>query len=182
MLFLSVDMIKKAEARTMENVSSMHLIKNAAQALYNELKKFNSVRIYCGKGNNGSDGYATALLLKESGIYTEIVQVLPPQGEECVKLCQKALENNIPIISEVTFPTYEFDAVLDAIFGIGISGIVEHPDIAKAIEMINSSASYVVSADVPSGMDADTGIECGICVQADKTVTFTAPKKGMLEN
>ena len=182
MLFLSVDMIKKAEARAMENVSSMHLIEHAAQALYNELKNFNSVRIYCGKGNNGSDGYATALLLKENGIYTEIVQVLPPEGEECRKLCRMATENGIPVMSQVTFPSFKFDAVLDAIFGIGISGIVEHPDIVKAIEIINSSSSYIVSADVPSGMDADTGRECGICVQADKTVTFTAPKKGMLEN
>lgn len=182
MQFLSVDTIKKAEARAMENVSSMHLIENAAQALYSELKNFSSVRIYCGKGNNGSDGYATALLLKKNGIHTEIVQVLPPAGEECIALCKKALVCGISVLSDVTYPTCRFDAVLDAIFGIGISGTVENPDIVKAIEIINSSSSYVVSADVPSGMDADTGIECGICVKADKTVTFTAPKKGMLEN
>ncbi len=181
-LFLSVDMIKKAEARTMENVSSIHLIENAAQALYNELKDFSSVRIYCGKGNNGSDGYATALLLKKHGIYTEIMQVLPPQGEECKKLCQLAIENNIPVVSQVTVPIFKFDAVLDAIFGIGISGSIDNPVIEKAIGFINTSSSYIVSADIPSGMNADTGEVCGVCVKADKTVTFTAPKKGMLEN
>ena len=166
----------------METTSSMQLIENAAQNLYNELKNFNSVRIYCGKGNNGSDGYATALLLNKNGIYTEIVQVLPPKGGECLDFCKKALDSNIPILKEIDIPPFETEAILDAIFGIGISGTVEHPDVVKAIEIINSSSAYVVSADIPSGMDANTGEECGICVKADKTVTFTAPKAGMLTN
>ena len=181
MLFLSVDTIKEAEARTMQNVSSLTLIENAAQALYKELKDFNSVRIYCGKGNNGSDGYATALLLKKNGIETEIVQVMPPENEDCISLCKKAIDAGIPVLTQVSFPLKNFDCALDAVFGIGIKGEITSSDIIRAIEIINSS-SYVVSADIPSGMDADTGKECGISVRADKTVTFTAPKKGMLEN
>lgn len=181
MLFLSADMIKKAEVRAMESVSSLQLIENAAEALYNELKDFNSVRIYCGKGNNGSDGYATALLLKKNGIYAEIVQVFPPQCEEAVLLCDKATEAGIPVLSSVGFPTRHFDCALDALFGIGIRGEITDPSAKKAIDIINSS-SYIVSADIPSGMDADTGEVCGTCVRADKTVTFTAPKKGMIEN
>ena len=181
MLFLSADMIKEAEARTMEDVSSMVLIENAAEALYKELKDFNSVRIYCGKGNNGSDGYATALLLKKNGIYAEIVQVFPPQSEESKILCKKAVEADIPVISEVNFPTSRFDCALDAVFGIGIRGEITDSVALKAIDIINSSA-YVISADIPSGMNSDTGEICGNCVRADKTVTFTAPKQGMLSN
>ena len=67
MLFLSVDMIREAERSAMENVSSIHLIENAAKVCFDELRNFNSVRVYCGKGNNGSDGYATAILLKKHG-------------------------------------------------------------------------------------------------------------------
>ena len=182
MLFLSSDMIKEAERRTMQNVSSMHLIENAAHALFCELKDFNSVRVYCGKGNNGSDGYATALLLHKNGIHVEIVQVLPPSSEECISLCEKAIKADIPVSSSVEFPIDDFDAVLDAIFGIGISGTIEDTNIKKAIDMINSSESYVVSADIPSGMDSERGTACGVCVRADKTVTFTAPKRGMLSN
>ncbi len=181
MLFLSVDTIKKAEVRAMESVSSMLLIRNAAEALYNELKYFNSVRIYCGKGNNGSDGYATALLLKKNEIYTEIVQVFPPESQEAVLLYHEAVEAGIPVLSQVSFPARSFDCALDAVFGIGIHGEITDPTAKKAIDVINSS-SYVVSADVPSGMDSDTGEICGTCVRADKTVTFTAPKKGMIEN
>ncbi len=181
MLFLSSDMIKKAERRTMENVPAMLLIENAAQALFNELKDFKSVRIYCGKGNNGSDGYATALLLKKNGIHTEIVSVLPPESEEAISIYKKAAEEDIPILSEVNFPTGYFDCALDAVFGIGIRGEITDPTILRAIDVINS-APFVVSADIPSGMDADTGSICGACVKADKTVTFTAPKVGMLSN
>ena len=182
MLFLTASMIKEAEKRTLENVSSMTLIENAAYALFNELKSFSSVRIYCGKGNNGSDGYATAILLKKSGIQTEIVQVAPPQTDECRFLYQKALQEDIRIIDEVDFPQENFECILDAVLGIGITGDVIDPPIRKAIGIINTSGSFVVSADIPSGMNTDTGKECGIAVRADKTVTFTAPKLGMLSN
>lgn len=182
MLFLSVDMIKEAEARAMENVSSMHLIENAAKVCFDEIKEFNSVRVYCGKGNNGSDGYATAILLKKHGKRVEIVQVAEPQSEECKILAKKAANEDIPVLSALAFPTEDFECSLDAIFGIGVKGNIEDDKIIRAIEMINSSESYTVSCDVPSGMDADTGRACGVCVKADKTVTFTAPKRGMLSN
>ena len=182
MLFLSVDRIKEAEARAMENVSSMHLIENAAKVCFDEIKEFNSVRVYCGKGNNGSDGYATAILLKKHGKRVEIVQVAEPQSEECKILAKKAANEDIPVLSALAFPTEDFECSLDAIFGIGVKGNIEDDKIIRAIEMINSSESYTVSCDVPSGMDADTGRACGVCVKADKTVTFTAPKRGMLSN
>ncbi len=182
MLFLSAETIRKAEMYAMENVSSMFLIRNAAEAIYNEIKGFSSVRIYCGKGNNGSDGYATALLLQERGIKTEIVQVEKPKTEECIYFCSKAAAKDIPILTMPLAPVEDFECVLDAIFGIGIRGEITNEDVKKAIGLINISQSFVVSADIPSGMNADSGEICTECVRADKTVTFTAPKKGMLEN
>ncbi len=182
MLFLSVETIREAELSAKENVSEMHLIENAAKFCFEEIKNFNSVRIYCGKGQNGSDGYATAILLKRHGKNVEIVQVMEPSTEECRALARKAFEEEIPIVNGVTFPTQQFDCVLDAIFGIGISGEITQPNIIRAIDMINASDSYIVSCDVPSGMNADTGSAMGACVKADKTVTFTAPKQGMLSN
>ena len=166
----------------MENVSAMHLIENAAKVCFDELKNFDSVRVYCGKGNNGSDGYATAILLKRYGKKVEIVQAAQPESEECKILARKAADEEIPVLSSVTFPTEEFECSLDAIFGIGIHGEITDPSVIRAIEIMNASDGYVVSCDVPSGMNADTGRPCGICVKADKTVTFTAPKRGMLSN
>lgn len=182
MLFLSQDMIKEAEKKAMENVSSLTLIENAAQSLCEELKEFKTVRIYCGKGNNGSDGYATALLLKRMGIRVEIVQVFPPHSEECVHFCQKAIEAEIPVITEITYPTEDFECVVDAVFGIGICGEITDERAIRAIEMINLFDGYKLCCDIPSGMNADTGEKCTVCVCADKTVTFTAPKRGMLAN
>ena len=182
MLFLSSDMIREAEQKAMQNVSSMSLMENAAKACFDEIKGFDSVRIYCGKGNNGSDGYATALLLKKHGKRVEIVQVSQPESEECKSLAEKAGEAGIPIQPFVTFPTEHFDCVLDAILGIGIRGEIVDSSIVSAIDMINSYEGCVVSCDIPSGMDADTGKACGLCVRADKTITFTAPKRGMLSN
>ncbi len=182
MLFLNTDMIREAEARAMENVSAIQLIENAAFACYNEIKGFNSFRVYCGKGNNGSDGYQVAILLKRDGKKVEIVQVEPPQNEDCRTLCKKAMEEDISIVQGALFPTEEFECSVDAIFGIGIKGEIENPAIIRAIEMINSSGTYVVSCDVPSGFDSDTGKKCAVAVKADKTVTFTAPKRGMLSN
>ena len=70
-----------------------------------------------------------------------------------------------------------FDLIIDAIFGTGIKGQVT--GIAKdIIQFINEASKYVVSIDIPSGIDADTGQICGICVKANETITFGLPKVG----
>lgn len=182
MLFLSTDMVREAEARAMKNVSARELIENAALACFNEVKEFNSFRVYCGKGNNGSDGYMAAILLKRSGKMVEIVQVEPPANEDCRALYHKAMREEIPIVRGALFPTQKFECSIDAIFGIGIKGEIDDQNIIRAIEMINASDTYVVSCDVPSGFNSDTGKKCTVSVKADKTITFTAPKRGMLSN
>jgi len=72
------------------------------------------------------------------------------------------------------------ELLVDAIFGIGISspvcGIFE-----KSIGAINRSQKTVVSVDIPSGLDADTGKVCGVAVKATRTVTLALPKRGLFE-
>ena len=72
------------------------------------------------------------------------------------------------------------ELVVDAIFGVGVhssvTGIFE-----KAVRMINEIRRPVVSIDVPSGLDADTGQVHGVAVRATKTVTLTLPKRGLFE-
>ena len=181
MLFLTAETIKAAETEAMKNVSSVQLIKNAATACCEKIKHFESVRIFCGKGNNGSDGYATAIMLKNLGKKVEIVQVFEPETNECIEFCEAALSMGIPITKTLSYSAEKFDCVMDAIFGIGFTGVVTGRA-EEAINIINSSNSYVVSADIPSGMIADSGSSSGECVRADLTITFTAPKKGMMFN
>ena len=70
---------------------------------------------------------------------------------------------------------------MDAIFGVGLKGRIEGV-FRDLIESINSSGAYIISVDIPSGLDADTGEALGACVKADKTVTFVARKRGMVKD
>lgn len=179
MLFLKSENIRALEKKACETVTEAHLVENAAAALVGTLKDFSSVRVYCGKGNNGSDGYAAAIALKKMGKTVEVVSVFPPESAECRLFYKKAAEQGVLMTEDISFPTEQFECILDAIFGIGFSGET-HGNAKKAIDIINASDSYVVSADIPSGMEADTGKCAASCVRADETVTFTAPKHGMI--
>lgn len=64
-------------------------------------------------------------------------------------------------------------------FGIGLSR-APLGDEERAIKEINESGAYIISADVPSGLDAYSGHAPGVCVRADETVTFTAVKCGLI--
>ena len=89
---------------------------------------------------------------------------------------------NIEVITDSENLKYiikSFDIVVDAIYGTGIHGSVSGISY-DVIEEINASAKYVMSVDIPSGINADSGEICGVCIKADKTVTFAAYKIGML--
>jgi NAD(P)H-hydrate epimerase len=74
------------------------------------------------------------------------------------------------------------DLVVDALLGTGFSGQVREP-LATAIRQINAAASRdVISIDVPSGLDCDTGEIGGVAVKAAVTVTFVATKRGFKAN
>jgi NAD(P)H-hydrate epimerase len=71
------------------------------------------------------------------------------------------------------------DVIIDAIFGIGLTRDIGGR-FRQVIEEINQHAKRVVSLDVPSGLDATTGKIHGVCVKADRTITFHLMKKGLL--
>ena len=74
----------------------------------------------------------------------------------------------------------QYDLIVDAIFGVGFKGKVEGL-FGDLIQAINSSGAYIVSVDIPSGLDADSGETAGPCIMADKTMTFIARKCGMVK-
>jgi NAD(P)H-hydrate epimerase len=75
----------------------------------------------------------------------------------------------------------ESDIIIDGIFGTGIKGEIREP-FSSAIELINASKKYVVSVDIPSGLDPNDGSFHEKCVRADATVTFHRIKKGLTMN
>ena len=81
-------------------------------------------------------------------------------------------------LTEETSEAAHAEAVIDAIFGTGLSQEIAEP-YASVIKMINSKARKVVSVDVPSGVNSDDGRIMGTAVHADMTVTFGLPKRGL---
>jgi NAD(P)H-hydrate epimerase len=104
----------------------------------------------CGAGSNGGDGRVAARVLREAG----------HEADETERVDG-------------------YDVVVDALFGTGFHG-EPRPDAAGLIERLNATSSPVVSVDLPSGVDASTGEIAGAVVDADLTVTFHAPKVGLV--
>lgn len=163
-------------------IPAIVLMENAAEGLCAEIEKQcpRTVLIFTGKGQNAGDGFAAARLLYNRGIDVSLIMCAP-----AVELTGDALTNyditqkmNIPTYSYAPDRAYAADVIVDCILGIGLRGSVEGL-YAGAIESINASEAYVISADIPSGISADTGEVCAAAVRADKTVTFGYMKLGL---
>lgn len=149
-----------------------------------------SAAVFCGKGNNGGDGFVVARHLDNWGaevsayLLDTVEETLDRGGDAAVNL-QIALNMDIPV-EEVPEPDEAADAVresadadlaVDALLGTGITGEVREP-FASAVEALNDLDVPVMSVDVPTGLDCDTGRPQGDAVRADRTVTFVLNKQG----
>jgi NAD(P)H-hydrate epimerase len=146
----------------------------------------------CGTGNNGGDGFVAARHL--SYYYGASVQVIllgfanDLRTEEAKinwQIIQKMDSIEVTAGNEINDKIKKTmvyaDVIIDGIFGTGIKGEIREPH-ASAIKIINKSKAYVVSVDVPSGIDPNTGRAHDISVRADATVTFHRMKNGLLNN
>lgn len=141
--------------------------------------------VICGKGNNGGDGLVAARYLAGWGMGVTAVLISDPDT------LREPAAGNFRRLSEGRVRGLQFaepvlrreveraDVAVDAIFGIGFRGIAEGPQ-AAAIEILNASGVPVVAVDIPSGVEADTGMVRGVAIRAATTVTFGAPKVGAL--
>ncbi len=147
------------------------------------LPKSGRVVIYCGKGNNGGDGYVAARLLAERGYGVEVMMLAAVTGLSATAATAFAKIANTPTILKTRFDGRrrppDADLIIDALLGFGLQGAVRGPA-AGIISVINESSIPVLSVDIPSGVDSDTGLARGPAVRADRTVTFTLPKAGMV--
>lgn len=141
----------------------------------------------CGAGNNGGDGIAAARLLFLRGVQVRCFLVgsyekLTADSMEMTRRlsdCGIELEPFDPEDEGQTRYIRSCDVVLDAVFGVGLSREVAAGSVfAAAIDAMNDARGKVVSADIASGIAADSGAVLGRAVRADRTVTFTFPKIG----
>ena len=176
---VTVDNMRRSDAETIaKRVSSAELMRRAAQGIFNAVKFTGRVAIVCGSGNNGGDGYALACILLQNGITPTVFRLsdrFSPDGLYYYRSA-KGLgceEGNINLPS----PFEGFDIVVDCILGTGFKGEVKD-DIRYAIEAINACSAFVISADINSGINGDTGV-AQIAVNSDLTVSTGAYKTGM---
>ncbi len=186
-----VSQMRAMDRRAIEQfrIPEQLLMENAGLAAYAVLKRQTAVKgryilVFCGPGNNGGDGFVVARKIVSDG-GTVKVYVL---GERDRYRGAAAVNLNIVAgmgINIVFQPSAEVmaadvaycDAIVDAVLGTGIDRSVEGR-YRDAIEFINQSEKPVLSIDIPSGIQGDTGQCMGVAVQADYTVTFGLPKIG----
>ncbi len=142
----------------------------------------------CGSGNNGGDGYAAARIFSIKGAEAHTLLIGNPEHltEETKtqrEICQRL---HIPEVEADDIDFRDYDIIIDAIFGIGLSREVSGT-YAEIINRINHSTlshgeddPYIVSVDIPSGIHADTGEVMGCAIEADLTVTMEFLKPGLL--
>lgn len=170
-------------------IPSIVLMENAGLRCVEVLnERFSGVKnlkvgIFCGKGNNAGDGFVIARQLDRLGAEVDVFTLLGHNFTPDTQINFNMLQNtNCTVMENTEFPEYEipaYDVVVDAILGTGVKDGV-CGDLADIIEVINKNARFVLSVDVPSGINSDTGEVLGACVKADITVTFAAFKRGLL--
>ena len=169
--------MRKSDAYTVENITpERELIKKAAAALFAFAKYTPPVCIVCGGGNNGADGLALALLLHKDGIETDVCLVserLSVEGEYFFSECKK---ENITFLTLDNTDMTRYKTVVDCILGTGFSGTIRD-SAARAVKKINESFAYVISADINSGLDSNSG-QGNVCVSSDVTIALGEYKYG----
>ncbi|MFC1568910.1 NAD(P)H-hydrate dehydratase [bacterium] len=144
-----------------------------------------TISIFCGKGNNGGDGFVTARILFQQGWMVTVFLVGNPEdlgGDAQINFnAVQALGINIVLLnSEKDLPNIDSaDLIIDALLGTGIRGEVTG-FVALLMDWINQSPIQVLSVDVPSGLHCDNGQFEGACIEADATVTFGELKRGLV--
>lgn len=175
---VSVKTMRDSDAYTIEHlVSSKELMRRAGEGIFNAAEWKPPVAIVCGKGNNAGDGYVVASYLKEAGIDCTIVLLSDHFSIDGRYYFNQAVMKGVPVrIYDESFDFSEYGTILDCILGTGFSGNVESV-LADAIEKINKSNAYVVSADINSGLNGDTGTG-SLYVISDLTVSIGDFKTG----
>lgn len=138
-----------------------------------------SVLAVCGRGNNGGDGLAISRMLWQRGYHVTIVMPSGTGNLSKETKIQKEILSKYGILIQDVAPEQDFDVIIDALFGIGLTRNLEGIYREYLLEM-NGKAGLKVAVDIPSGIHADTGEVMGIGFQADITVTFAFAKPGLL--
>ncbi len=175
---VSVETMRRSDAWTIANkVSSKELMRRAGEGIFKSADWKAPVAVVCGKGNNAGDGYVVADLLWQNGIPCRIFLLSDRFSEDGKYYYDICMEHGVPaeLFREDT-DLSAYGSVVDCLLGTGFHGEVTGLT-AAAVRAINKSGAYVVSADINSGLNGDTGTG-ELYVRSDLTVSIGTFKHG----
>jgi len=176
---ISVENMRSSDALTIRQyVSGVELMRRAARGVFQACDWQGRVAIVTGSGNNGGDGFALACLLQEAEVPCQVFTLSEKRSAEGAFYAEKALQMGVKITPFTPNCLQDFDIIVDCLLGTGFRGTPREAYCA-AIGEINASQTFVVSVDINSGMNGDTG-ECDTIVRSDLTVTIGFLKHGLL--
>jgi len=178
--------VRELDRRAIEKhgVPGIELMTRAGEAAWHLIlarwPRARRIVVVCGGGNNGGDGYIVARLAHEQGrdaVVLALAEVRDARSDAGLAhdACAKA---GVPIRPFTSDALGNADIIVDAILGTGLEReIAGH--FRSAIEAINQTPCPVVSVDIPSGLNADTGRVMGVAVRADATMSYIGLKAGL---
>ncbi len=173
---ITVQKMRECDAYTIANiVPSKELMYRAAMGIYSSAEWHGKIAIVCGSGNNAGDGYALACILKDNGLSPTLFRISDKFSDDGKYYYDMALSKGV--IDSTALDLNGFDIVVDCLLGTGFSG-EPRESFAEAIKAINKSGAYVISADINSGLNGDTG-EYVLAVKSNLTVSIGYYKTGM---
>jgi NAD(P)H-hydrate epimerase len=157
-----------------------------ARAVREETDPGDRVAVFAGRGNNGGDAFVAARFLDGRDVTVSLLGRPETVASDIARENWAALRSaeydarEVRDSTGIDVPDAGVEVVVDALLGTGVRGAPREPE-ATAIAAINDADATVVSVDVPSGVDADTGGAPGAAVDADRVVTFHDDKPGLAD-
>ena len=158
--------------------SSFSLMNEAGTKCAKELIKFikkKKLIIVCGPGNNGGDGFVIAAFLRKKNYDIDVFSYPKKSYSGDALLAMKRLNFNVKNIKSLRIKKNSL--IIDCLFGTGLSRNISS-FLKKIIFRINKSKQYVVSIDIPSGINSDNGKIMGCAIIANNTLVLHAKKFG----
>ena len=176
---ISVENMRESDRLTIEKyVSGRVLMYRAALGVYRAVKWHGDIVIAVGGGNNGGDGYALACILKRNNQACRIVKLSDKLTEDSGYYAAEAEALSVPCEAYHSGAFANAEIVVDCLLGTGFQGSLREPWLS-AVSEINACNAQVVSVDINSGMNGDTG-EAETAVRSDLTVTIGYVKRGLI--
>jgi NAD(P)H-hydrate epimerase len=176
---LTNEEMRRAEAKAYgAGTASYELMRRAGRAVVEQLLvrwQRSRVLVLCGPGNNGGDGFIAAEELRREG-WDIVVAAAEGAGSkgDAAKAAKDWQGKTLPLRD---IEPDNFDLIIDALFGIGLTRPIEG-EMRAVFDKIAKSKAHVIAVDVPSGLNSDNGSVMGAAIKAGLTVTFFRKKPG----